>query len=438
MVWFKQKLPDPNMKLKLLQSALLASSLSFAASPGTSANYVAHEWGTFTSVQDGDGRLQPWQSTQVSELPNFVYDWSKPGLNRGSLIQGKGFMVTLQRMETPVIYFYANQPLTADVDVSFPQGSITEWYPQATQVGPTFVINSNAPAEGILNRSGIIWRNLEITPDVKADSSLPQDSSGSHYFAARATAANLVRANVSTPTNAVTELEKFLFYRGTGNFKTPLRVTIDSNSIVTVENTGAQTLAHLFLLNIHDGHGAFGVMDELSSSNSVTWLQLNADNAEHWRQFSLTTFQDEIGTQMQAALVSEGLFPDEAKAMVNTWKDSWFTEEGVRVLYILPRSWTDETLPLNLNPRPKDLTRVMVGRAEIITPTLEANLFQLLTKAQNGDSSARDQASVELKKLGRFAGPALWLASAHTETTNRINFSNFAYQLISSTHSIVR
>ena len=423
------------MKLKLLQSALLASSLSFAASPGTTANYTVHEWGTFTSVQGGDGHLQWWQSTQVSELPNFVYDWTKPGLNRGSLFQGKGFMVTLQRMETPVIYFYANQPLTADVDISFPQGSITEWYPQATQVGPTFAANSNAPVGGILKRSGIIWRNLEITPDVKADSSLPQDASGSHYFAARATAANLVRANVPTPTNAVTELEKFLFYRGTGNFKTPLRVTIDSNSIVTVENTGAKTLAHLFLLNIHDGHGAFGVMDELNSSNSVTWLQLTVDNTEHWRQFPLARFQTEIGAQMQAALVSEGLFADEAKAMVNTWKDSWFTEEGVRVLYLLPRPWTDETLPMTLNPQPKDLTRVMVGRAEIITPDVETNLFQLLTKAQHGDTNARDQASAELKRLGRFAEPALRLANSHTNQTDNVNAMSLGYQLINPSRS---
>jgi hypothetical protein len=338
-------------------------------------------------------------------------------------------------METPVVYFYADQPLTADVDISFPQGSITEWYPQAMQVGPTFASRSNAPIDGILKKSGIVWRNLKITPDVQSESSLPQDSSGSHYFAARATAANIVHSRFSTATNTVTEVEKFLFYRGTGSFPTPLRVTLDSNSAVTVENTGAQTLAHLFLLNIHSGHGAFGVMDELASSNSVAWLPLNADNAEHWRQFPLVEFQDEIGAQMQTALVSEGLFPDEAKAMVNTWKDSWFTEEGVRVLYILPRQWTDDTLPMTLNPRPKDLTRVMIGRAEIITPNVETNLFQLLTKAQNGNGSARDDANAELKKLGRFAEPALRLASTHATATNASNIFSYGYQLINPSRS---
>ena len=38
-------------------------------------------------------------------------------------------------METPVIYFYSKEPQTVDVRVDFPQGIITEWYPQATTFG---------------------------------------------------------------------------------------------------------------------------------------------------------------------------------------------------------------------------------------------------------------------------------------------------------------
>jgi hypothetical protein len=415
------------MKTKLLPIAISACSLLLTIQTKAATNFVVHEWGTFTSVQGAKGDLLPWHSLQTSELPGFVYDWTKPGNNRRSMAMfSKVVLETLQRMETPVIYFYADQPMNVDVDVAFPKGSITEWYPQATQIGPSFVADTNGSSAGILRESRIIWRNLQLVPEAQADNStrLSQDASGSHYFAARETAANFVRADFTTPTNHTTELEKFLFYRGAGSFKTPLHVTIDSNNVVAVENTGAQLLAHLFLLSIHDGRGSFGVMDELSPSNSVTWLPLSPDNAEHWHQFSLPQFQTEIGAQMQAALISEGLFADEAKAMVNTWTDSWFTEDGVRVLYLLPRPWTDETLPMILNPLPTDLTRVMVGRAEIITPGVETNLFQLLTKAQNGDTGARDQASVELKKLGRFAEPALRLASAHANQTNVLNFGN--------------
>src|SRR3989441_8742260 len=87
--------------------------------------FVAHEWGTFTSVQGGDGVLLDWRPLESSRLPKFVYDWQNPGLNRraaGNLAFGKIGMLTLQRMETPVIYFYAEEKQAVDVAVKFPQG----------------------------------------------------------------------------------------------------------------------------------------------------------------------------------------------------------------------------------------------------------------------------------------------------------------------------
>src|SRR5262245_61017830 len=100
----------------------------------TTKGLVAHEWGTFTSVQGSDGVLLDWRPLETSRLPGFVYDWTKPGLNRqqaGPFAFTKRAMITLQRMETPVIYFYSDHAQTVDVSVEFPKGLITEWYPQA-------------------------------------------------------------------------------------------------------------------------------------------------------------------------------------------------------------------------------------------------------------------------------------------------------------------
>jgi hypothetical protein len=119
-----------------------------------------------------------------------------------------------------------------------------------------------------------------------------------------------------------------------------------------------------------------------------------------------------VSTQIAQALAAEGLYPREAAAMVKTWQDSWFQEDGVRVLYVLPRAWTDRTLPLTLNPKPSQLVRVMVGRAEVLTPELKNRLSDALVRAEHGDSEARAQAVAEFKNLGRFAPPALQLATA--------------------------
>src|SRR5438445_2702555 len=99
--------------------SLFAGFLTSSSSRG----YVAHEWGTFTSVQGGDGVLLDWRPLETSRLPKFVYDWTHPGLGRipsSALLFGKGGMVTLQRMETPVIYFYSQKEQEVDVSVDFP------------------------------------------------------------------------------------------------------------------------------------------------------------------------------------------------------------------------------------------------------------------------------------------------------------------------------
>ena len=53
--------------------------------------------------------------------------------------------------------------------------------------------------------------------------------------------------------------------------------------------------------------------------------------------------------------------------MVDTWRDSWF-EEGTRLFYIVPPRMVDAILPLTVTPKPAAVSRVFVGRVEVITP----------------------------------------------------------------------
>src|SRR5688572_25259644 len=127
-----------------LISATLAAAGKAPTKTPSKADYVAHEWGTFTSVQGRDGIQLEWNPFVVAELPKFVYDASKPAGRRPGVvlpnffIPGKTGMLSRQRMETPVIYFYSDEAQKVDVEVNFPDGRITEWYPQLAQ--------SNTPA----------------------------------------------------------------------------------------------------------------------------------------------------------------------------------------------------------------------------------------------------------------------------------------------------
>ena len=39
--------------------------------------------------------------------------------------------------------------------------------------------------------------------------------------------------------------------------------------------------------------------------------------------------------------------------MVRTWRESYFKTPGSRVLFVMPQSWADAFIPMNLRPQPK-------------------------------------------------------------------------------------
>lgn len=429
----KMNIPSVRMRWVICSFAAGAAILAVGAmTRHTAKGLVAHEWGTFTSVQGSDGVLLDWRPLITSRLPGFVYDWTKPGLNRrqaGQFAFTKGGMITLQRMETPVIYFYSDRAQTVDVTVGFPKGIITEWYPQVAQIGPAVVPVPKALAmlDNYVHKVGAKpaftfasfisrpaceasrahWANIEIKP-VRANkglaASLPSDQSGSHYFSARETDADFLQLPSLVATNPAPQTEKFLFYRGAGSFATPLRVTAENEGAITVANTGGEALKDLFVLSVQNRAGAFIHLNALAAGERRTVARATESTP-------IATLSQKLASQMADALTSQGLYRREAEAMVKTWNDSWFQEEGVRVLYILPRQWTDQTLPLTIEPSPREVVRIMVGRAEVITPGSERQLVDFLTKAGQGDSSAREQALAQFRKMGRFAEPALRLVT---------------------------
>ena len=105
-------------------------------------------------------------------------------------------------------------------------------------------------------------------------------------------------------------------------------------------------------------------------------------------------------------LVASGLYEKEADAMIKTWRSSWF-EEGMRVFYVLPRPTTDAVLPITIEPRPAELVRVLVGRAEVITPEMEKSVQQQVSLLGDPSPAVRETAMLAIRKYGRFSEPIL-------------------------------
>jgi hypothetical protein len=392
------------MKLKCLLSLLVVTQLSVLASPPPEEGFVAHEWGTFTSVQGADGIQLEWNPLVITELPEFVYDFSRNTPNsrarRAVDIAGKSAFVTLQRMETPVVYFYTDKARTVDVTVKFPQGRITEWFPQVA------TLTGSLPDQQVAKQNGVRWSNVQVLPgsETQAKTALmPVDKTGSHYYAARNTEANLIKVQANSGLKP--EYDKFLFYRGVGNFTAPLRVTMSANEdMITMENTGAELLEDLYVLQVQSGMGKFMYIKRLPPGKSESVRLQPGKNL-----LTLSELQARISRELADSLGKKGLYMPEAKAMVATWRDSWFGEEGTRVLYTLPREWTERTLPLEIKPRPSEIVRVMVGRAEVLPPSKEWQLLKQIVRFSEQDAAGRAQAVEATRKLGlgRFTEPAV-------------------------------
>src|SRR5438105_2359462 len=183
-------------EVPVFQRRFVAVLIALTPALVSASPLVVHEWGTFTSIAGADGLAVVWRPLAgQSDLPRFVHTLGSPapGVQREPL-EKRNLRGTV-RMETPVIYFYAQREIRASVRVDFPSGRITEWYPAAREVS-----------------SGIDWGSFRIVPG--GDAALPTEAAPSHYYPAREVDAAIVEASATRGD----ERERFLFYRGVGSF----------------------------------------------------------------------------------------------------------------------------------------------------------------------------------------------------------------------------
>jgi hypothetical protein len=327
----------------------------------------AHEWGTFTSIAGNDGQAVEWLPLSGStDLPGFVEHL------RGTLFK-VGLRGTV-RMETPVLYFYSSSERSVSVKVSFSKGVITEWYPHASGVKPAGDLSNVALREGQADGS-IAWDSVKLEPARAAD--FPREAANNAYYAARETSATSLRVK----TSAGDQQEKFLFYRGVSAFPVPVSVKLTAEGKLLVTNLSREEIPKIILFERRGDRLGYRVAGSLQDAAVL-------DPPE------LTGTIESLGRDLVEILVAQGLYRDEAQAMVKTWQHSWF-EEGSRVLYVVPARFVDSILPLSINPAPAQTVRVFVGRLELVTPATKNAVENAL--------ASHDR--VTLEKYGRFLEP---------------------------------
>ena len=388
---------------------------------------VVHEWGTFTTFSGSDGVHLDFRPLAAAhrDIPDFVWDRASghpQAMFTKSRLRGK------VRMETPVTYFYTDRERTIRASVEFPQGMLTEFYPPVQSFSPPFDVQAATREGEKIGNSRLDWGKIKLIPakaflpDVAdaADAAWLQQRiletlclpGNGHYAAARATDSAFVLTNTKSTgpfSPGGTYLEKFLFYRGVGKFELPVQVEAGTDGEIRLHNRGTEPLTSLFLVESTGNDQRMSALPRIAAGETTVMPRPE-----------LVTDRQAARDQMVAALVREGLYEKEARAMIATWDDSWFLEQGTRVFYMVPRQVTDSLLPLKIEPQPKETVRVLVARLEVMRASEEQRLLDVVKRSAAARQAERSKPQPEgapanaelpvpedITRLGRLAEPAL-------------------------------
>jgi len=364
----------------------LLTLTAFYASYSNASAYELHEWGTFTSISGSDGILLNGMHHEEERLPYFVHalDGMK---NRGPRMT-KGMSRPLRnvtiKMETPVIYFYSDKAFQAKVQVGFDGGSISQWYPERSggetvaKIDPPVAFDSSLMAPytplkddlfkkygGIdfaKKRTGSIEWEVDVL-DPETDRGLvfkPRETL--NWVRPRNPKANILKVGK--------QYEDYLFYRGVGNFQLPVKFSVDSEETLTISNHSSDKIPFLFVHEItSEGVTRFHSISEgLKASGSI---QVPIGQLKTERNWQRPVYQ-----KMYHGLLATGLSKEEAHGMIQTWWQSYFSRPGLRVFWVVPTSDTETILPLSVTPAPAKIVRTLLGRSEIMRPSMEKRMVK--------------------------------------------------------------
>lgn len=311
---------------------------------------IVHEWGTFTVLQDENGVAIPGINIDDEPVPGFVHRVDSliltPDVAR---MPSKAPLPLCHpdvviRLETPVIYFYppGGKETMVDVEVDFPSGWITEYFPDAA-------VSTPGLEEGRIDRgavSQLAWKGLKVGGKAEG----PHTDSQIWK-----TPREVDAASVQTPNG---ESERYLFYRGVANQEAPVRVMREGGVLKMTGEIRAGWLA------------------DFRGDGTMAFVKASPEMPAGFTGYSKENLKI-LRSQMRDELIAEGLFPKEAEAMLKTWEESYFHSRGLRLFYMVPREWTDRHLPLRVSGDVK-VTRAMIGRIEMVTPEQRKTLARLV------------------------------------------------------------
>jgi hypothetical protein len=359
------------------------------AIPLHAENLIVHEWGTFTSLQNEAGQTMRGIAEDIETLPVFVRD-----LVQGS--GGKGIPAALypevsMRLETPVVYFHLpknSPPITLDFSATFNGGLISQFYPGAE----ANFRSDKIPALTPTTVGTLTWQRITVGTDKPG----PQTNSRIWLAPRKVNAANITARSG--------ESERYLFYRGVAQLDAPLRVVRDDRRLYIIPQAalkpnipGSTSIPAMWYFSTDlAGHCVYRTLPGIDL-RGATPLTTDADFAAGDLR---SNDVQSLKADMKKALISAGLFDDEAQAMLETWDEAYFKSPGTRLFFVVPDAWVTQHLPIRVS-EPAEIKRVMIGRIDLIAPQ-QRELAAQYRRIPNDAAHSPDRMEI-INALGRFA-----------------------------------
>ena len=388
---YRQELEQVMLAEGASQAEREAAARAIVAWPPEDYQLRYAEWGVW--INSG-GKFQLVDSI-IDEIPKFVH---RPANKLESFVDRLSIPMLVTK---PVIHLTCDQSMAIDLDVAFNLGR--PWFayprpddfqiianltpagselPDAVESGGTIEVREGYPWVCPHHRQhrtmgwndefdeiaglGLHWQSAIVSPTKLPWMELPKVDSDPKFQWWKD-----LRDVECSWVSSLNESERFIYYDGPTQAKSPLDLSYSEEQIEVAE----QSIFQPDVGKIFDGwnqvvrhaetlkrDGFFIRVDE--SGTFGAHVLLKGEQAIDLKELELSGVGD-LKASMLDSLKTAGLNDQEAKALMKCWTPAFFEAPGQRVVFFLHKSEYDLMCPMSLRPEPTELARVGLVLTEL-------------------------------------------------------------------------
>ncbi len=369
-------------RLGLLVLASIFAGPAHAADPAPVKGLAVHEWGVFRVNEDVDF-ANAYLRAEWDDLPEFAYGYIK-----GRVVpQHWG---AFEERARPLVFFHAKEPTELRLRIDFPGGMAGVWFPATER--PAVVANQKQPKIG----STLEWHlGIKQCPQGwRPKTPAPPEVATKHWIArTRQVKSDEIFARYS-PNPMDVEREKFIYYDGIFPYTRWMKIKVDKDRVALT----SEVKHPVFDITVVDRRGDTVRVGRIARlDGGATMKEVAFETVESSR------FASEAADTLVKQLVAAGLFEDEAKLLVETWRSRLFETPGLTLFYRLPQEVYDRLMPLTLTPKAESVVRVGLMHHGHLEPDFADRILELVKRLDAAKFADRDAAMRKLIAIGPAA-----------------------------------